>query len=147
MMSKTNDLFEIGFKAMQVKADELGIKGVAMAAFLEDTSSIDWKMAGRIMGNVSFAHSEVPGWNIIGMVGSKIAESMLIHAPSGHCLREGGLMHGEVGFADAEEAINGEGAQFLDLGGAYCVCAFGGGPHESDYIVACAGTEAIKKAF
>jgi hypothetical protein len=140
-------MFEIAFKAMQAKADELTMKGVAMVAFLEDPSSIDWKMSTRIMGNLQFAHGEDPGWNIIGMVGSKIAETMLTHAPSGHCPREGGLMHGEVGFADAEDPLNGEGAEFVDLGGAYCVCAFGGGSHENDYVVGCAGAEAVKKAF
>ncbi len=140
-----NELFEVAFTAMQVKADELGIKGVAMAAFLEDTLTFDWKMATRVMGRVEFPHGENPGWNIIAMVGSKIGESMLTHAPSGHCPRP--LMHGEVGFADAENPLNGEGAEFIDLGGAYCVCAFGGGSHEHDYIVGCAGAQALAEVY
>ncbi len=144
-ISRTDELFEIAFSAMQVKADELGIKGVAMAAFLADTATLDWKMATQIMGRVEYPHGESPGWNIIAMVGAKIGETMLTHAPSGHCPRP--LMHGEVGFADAEDPLNGEGAEFIDLGGAYCVCAFGGGSHQADYVVGCAGAQAIKEAY
>ena len=139
------ELFDVAFFAMQEKADELGLKGVAMAAFLEDTSTINWLMATRIMGTVEFPHGENPGWNIIAMVGSKIGETMLTHMPSGHCPRP--LMHGEVGFAGAEDPLNGEGAEFIDLGGAYCVCVFGGGPHEQDYIIGRAGAQAMQKAF
>jgi hypothetical protein len=146
-VNKADKLFDVAFDAMQAKVDELGLKGVAMAAFLEDTSSIDWKMATRVMGNLSFPHGEKPGWNILAMAGSKIAESMLTHAPSGHCPREGVLMHGEVGFGNAEDPLNGEGAEFLDLGGSYCVCAFSGGPGEKDYQVSCTGVQAIKKAL
>ncbi|TWU44366.1 hypothetical protein Q31b_19020 [Novipirellula aureliae] len=144
-MSRKDELFKVAFSAMQAKADELGIKGFAMVAFLEDSSTLDWKMAAQTMGKLEIPHGKRPGWNIIGMVGSKIGETMLTHAPSGHCPRP--LMHGEVGFADAEDPLNGEGAEFLDLGGAYCVCAFGGGPHEKDYIIACAGAQAMKKAY
>ena len=144
-ISRKDELFEVAFSAMQAKADELGIKGVAMAALLEDTSTLNWKMAAQIMGKVENPHGKKPGWNIIAMVGSKIGETMLTHAPSGHSPRP--LMHGEVGFANAENPLNGEGAEFLDLGGAYCVCAFGGGPHQKDYIIACAGTQAMKKAY
>jgi len=144
-MSRQDVLFEVAFAAMQAKADDLGIKGVAMAAFLEDTSTLDWKMATQVMGKVEIPHGKNPGWNIIAMVGAKIGETMLTHAPSGHCPRE--LMHGEVGFANAENPLNGEGAEFLDLGGAYCVCAFGGGSHQQDYVVGCAGAQAIKEAY
>lgn len=141
----SEELFEVAFSAMQLKADELGLKGVAMAAFLEDTTSLDWRMATRVMGRVEFPHGENPGWNIIAMVGSKIGESMLTHAPSGHCPRP--LLHGEVGFANAEDPLNGEGAEFLDLDGAWCVCAFGGGPHEKDYMIGSAGAKAMKEAY
>ena len=144
-ISRKDELFEVAFSAMQAKADELGIKGVAMAALLEDTSTLNWKMSAQIMGKVENPHGKKPGWNIIAMVGSKIGETMLTHAPSGHSPRP--LMHGEVGFANAENPLNGEGAEFLDLGGAYCVCAFGGGSHQKDYIIACAGTQAMKKAY
>ena len=144
-MSRKDELFKVAFSAMQAKADELGIKGVAMAALLEDTSTLDWKMAARIMGKVEIPHGEKPGWNIIAMVGSKIGETMLTHAPSGHCPRA--LLHGEVGFANAEDPLNGEGAEFIDSGGAYCVCAFGGGSHQQDYVVGCAGAQAVKKAY
>jgi hypothetical protein len=144
-VNRTDELFNAAFSSMQTKADELGIKGVAMAAFLEDTTTIDWKMSTRVMGNIVFPHGENPGWNIIAMVGSKIGESMLTHAPSGHCPRP--LMHGEVGFANAEDPLNGEGAEFIDLDGAWCVCAFGGGPHEKDYMVGQAGAQAIKKVY
>jgi len=143
--SRKNELFEVAFLAMQEKADELGIKGVAMAALLEDTTTIDWKMATKVMGKVENPHGKNPGWNIIAMVGAKIGETMLTHTPSGHCPRP--LMHGEVGFANAEDPLNGEGAEFIDLGGAYCVCAFGGGSHQDDYIVGCAGAQAIKMAY
>lgn len=144
-MNRTDELFDAAFSAMQTKADELGIKGVAMAAFLEDTTTHDWEMSTKVMGNIVFPHGKNPGWNIIAMVGSKIGESMLTHAPSGHCPRP--LMHGEVGFANAEDPLNGEGAEFIDLGGAWCVCAFGGGPHEQDYMVGQAGAQAIKKVY
>ena len=144
-MSRKDKLFEVAFSAMQAKADELGIKGVAMAALLEDTSTLDWKMAAQIMGKVEIPHGKQPGWNIIAMVGSKLGETVLTHVPSGHSPRA--LMHGEVGFANAENPLNGEGAEFLDLGGAYCVCAFGGGSHQKDYIVGCAGAQAIKEAY
>ena len=146
-MSTTDKLFESAFEAMQAKADELGITGVSMAAILEDSKTLDWRMATRVMGKIEIIPWEASGWNIIAMVGSKIGESMLTHAPSGHCPREIGLMHGEVGFANAEDPLNGEGAEFIDLGGAYCVCAFGGGPHEQDYLVGCAGAQAIQNAF
>ncbi len=144
-ISHTDELFEVAFSAMQAKADELGIKGVAMAAFLEDNATLDWEMATQIMGRVEIPHGKNPGWNIIAMVGAKIGETMLTHAPSGHCPRP--LMHGEVGFADAEDPLNGEGAEFIDLGGAYCVCAFGGGSHQQDYVVGRAGAQAIKEAY
>lgn len=143
--SRHDELFDAAFSAMQAKADELGLKGVAMAAFLEDTTTLDWKMATRIMGKVEIPHRKNPGWNIIAMVGAKIGETMLTHKPSGHSPRP--LMHGEVGFANAEDPLNGEGAEFIDLGDAYCVCAFGGGPHEQDYVIGCAGALAIKKAY
>ena len=144
-MNRTDELFDAAFSAMQTKAGELSIKGVAMAAFLEDTTTLDWKMSIKVMGNIAIPHGENPGWNIIAMVGSKIGESMLTHSPSGHCPRP--LMHGEVGFANAEDPLNGEGAEFLDIGGAWCVCAFGGGPHEKDLIISQAGTQAIKKVY
>jgi len=133
MDQKTLELFNCAFDAMAEEVKKQGISGTAVAAYLEDAETIDWQLCIHVFGKMEIPpRDDSVGWNLIGIVCSKAAESINTKTKSGSAPRD--LEHGEVGYPGAEVQKCGKG---------YVVAAFSGARSQEDYQVAQTGVAAM----
>ena len=116
---------------MKARAEEMGIRGVAVASALNRGETVDWIGEMKV---VETPYNLERGWNLVGIAWAKCGEVIATEADSGDPAHEKIL--GEYGF----------------VGGAYDVCegcklafAFSGALSEEDLAVARYGIEKMKE--
>jgi hypothetical protein len=134
-------LFEDGansaLAAMKARAEELGIKGVAVIAYSEGETVTAWSSKMLVVGSLKTASSEKdPGSNLLAIVYSKAAEMADTLKASGSGVRK--PMKGEFGW---------QGGLVRKGKTGYLIAAFSGGKSEDDVKVSEAGLDALASAL
>jgi hypothetical protein len=128
-----NEKVEWCLDVMENCARDIGVKGVAVLAWLAEENGIQW--IGR-MRVIDMAFAEVPnekGYNCIGIAWSKAAEMMATKQNSGTMDRV--YMNGEVGY---------QGGAINKIGNGYLAAAFSGAASDVDFKISLAGIKAFQ---
>ena len=115
---------------MKLKAEEMGIQGVAAASVLNEGEAVDWIGEMKVVG-IPYKLEE--GWNLVAIAWSKCGEAMATRADSGN--PEHKKIVGELGFV---------GGAYDEFEGCRMAFAFSGATSEEDLVVAKYGIEKMK---
>ena len=115
---------------MKLKAEEMGIQGVAAASVLNEGEAVDWIGEMKVVG-IPYKLEE--GWNLVAIAWSKCGEAMATRADSGN--PEHKKIVGELGFV---------GGAYDEYEGCRMAFAFSGATSEEDLVVAKYGIEKMK---
>lgn len=110
-------------EAMKKKAEEMNMKGVAVASFLDAEDTIDWIGEMKVVGH-PYSKGEDHGWNLVAIAWSKAGEVIATNANSGNPNIE--RMTGELGYV---------GGAYGEHKGCKLAFAFSGGTSEDDLLV------------
>ena len=120
-------------EAMDKKAREMNMKGVAVASLLAPGEDVNWIGEMKVVDTPYNAEGGDKGWNLVAIAWSKAGEVIATNANSGNPERN--CMVGELNFA---------GGAFDEDNGYKFAFAFSGGTSEDDLVVAQHGIEIIK---
>ena len=115
---------------MKLKAEEMGIQGVAAASVLNEGEAVDWIGEMKVVG-IPYKLEE--GWNLVAIAWSKCGEAMATRADSGN--PEHKMIVGDLGFV---------GGAYDEFEGCRMAFAFSGATSEEDLVVAKYGIEKMK---
>jgi len=110
---------------------EIGIKGVAIMAFIPGDSTMAWISKMKVEGAITRDNL-----NFLAIANSKTSEMALTLKNSGSGVRP--LMHGELGYP---------GGVIKKVNAGYLLATFSGGLSEQDVVVAGKGLEELSKYF
>jgi hypothetical protein len=123
--------------AMEKRAQELQIKGVAVVAYSQGDSIISWSSKMLVVGHmITPAVQEKKGSNLLGIAYAKAAEMAATLKDSGSGVRP--PLTGEFGWQGGVVAKGKTGT---------LIAAFSGGPSEDDVKVSKAGLEVLSGAL
>ena len=123
--------------AMKARAEELGIRGVAVIAYSEGETVTAWSSKMLVVGSLKTPSSEKdPGSNLLAIAYSKAAEMADTLKASGSGVRK--PMKGEFGW---------QGGLVRKGKTGYLIAAFSGGKSEDDVKVSEAGLDALAAAL
>lgn len=133
-MDKLHEVLIAACDAMEKKAREMDMKGVAVATILMKESQIDWIAEMRVVDKVVNIDPDGKGWNLVAIAWSKTGEVIASCADSGNPERKS--MVGELNY------VGGAYDETVDYKFAF---AFSGGISEDDLIVAKHGISTAKE--
>ena len=119
--------------AMTKRAEELGVKGVAVVAYIEGDAVNAWSSKMAVVGSMKNAPTEKDrGANLLGIAYGKASEMAETLKDSGSAGRP--PMTGEFGW---------QGGLIAKGKTGYLIAAFSGGPSEADVKVSRAGLDVM----
>lgn len=132
-----DELADKALRAMQQRAEELKIKGVAVVAYAEGNQVQAWSSQMLVVGHLTTAPSEKDkGANLLGIAYTKAAEMASTLKDSGSGVRP--PLTGEYGW---------QGGVVRKGKTGILIAAFSGGPSEDDVRVSRAGLEILQNAL
>jgi uncharacterized protein GlcG (DUF336 family) len=122
--------------AMQQKAAELNIQGVAVVSYAPGDAVQTWSSKMAVVGHMTDAKASANGNNLLGIAYAKSAEMARTLKDSGTA--GGAPMTGEFGW---------QGGVILKTGSGFVIVAFSGGKSEDDVQVSKAGVAVMKSGL
>ena len=116
---------------IEKEAQSIGIKGVAIMAFIPGDSTTAWLSKMKVEGALTRDNL-----NFLAIANSKSSEMALTLKSSGSGVRP--LLHGELGYP---------GGVIKKVNAGYILAAFSGGSSEQDFVAASKGLEELSKYF
>ena len=132
-----NDLADKALLAMQQRAEELKIKGVALVAFVPGDETTSWSSKMLVVGHLKTDSStNNAGQNLLAIAYSKASEMADTLKPSGSGVRK--PLKGEFGY---------QGGWIAKGKTGHIIAAFSGGRSEDDVQVSKTGVEVLAGAL
>jgi hypothetical protein len=132
-----NDLADKALLAMEQRAEELKIKGVAVVAYVPGDEVNSWCSKMLVVGHLKTDSStNNPGSNLLAIAYSKASEMADTLKPSGSHVRP--PLTGEVGW---------QGGWIAQGKSGHIIAAFSGGRSEEDVMVSKTGVEVLAGAL
>ena len=132
-MNKIKQALIDSCEAMDKKAREMNMQGVAVASLLPPGEDVNWIGEMKVVDTPYNAEGGDRGWNLVAIAWSKAGEVIATGANSGNPDRN--CMVGELNFV---------GGAYGEANGYKFAFAFSGGTSEDDLVVAQHGIEVIK---
>jgi hypothetical protein len=134
-LNELKQMGETALDAMEEHANQLGIPGVAVFLYMEDSQAKDLCSIMRIVGAIHTIAEDKTGYNFIAIAYSKLAESIESWKDSGSPTRP--LLVGEYGY---------QGSAVARIGNGLAIVAFSGRTTgDVDYEIAKSGLKRLEE--